>query len=116
MKKEEVNKKNLFNLGFALATITVVVLFYRSIWLTNFLVLLIAIIGLYYWKSRRTLLVFIFAGIFGALAEIFCIKYGVWKYSITNFYNIPIWLFIVWGNAAAFIYQTAILIKEKKLK
>jgi hypothetical protein len=36
------------------------------------------------------------------------ITYGVWHYSLSNFYNIPLWLFIAWGNAGVFVYQTTI--------
>jgi len=109
-------KEEIFNWSFAITTILVVIIFYRNIWLTNFLVLLIAIIGLFHWKSKRTLVTFILGSIFGVLAEMLCIQYGVWEYSFTNFYNVPIWLFFVWGNASAFLYQTAKLIKERKLK
>lgn len=111
------NNKNLFfNIGFALATILIVVIFYKSILLTTALILAVAIIGLIKWKSRRTLYIFLIVSIFGALAEMACIYFGVWEYSFTDFFNIPTWLFIVWGNAAVFIYQLSLEIKERRLK
>lgn len=110
------SKNVLFNVAFALATFIVVLLFYKNILLTTILLLIIAIIGLIKWKSRRTLMIFIWTGIFGAIAEIIAIKIGIWNYEITNFYNIPFWLIIVWGNAGAFLYHIAKEIRERRLK
>jgi len=111
------NTKNiLLNLGFAFATFVVVLLFYKNILLTAGILAGIAIIGLVKWKSMRTLKIFIFAGIFGTLAEIVAIKIGIWDYNITGLMSVPLWLFIVWGNAGAFIYQIAKEIKERKIK
>ncbi len=44
------------------------------------------------------------------------ISFGIWSYSYTNFINIPLWLFVLWGNAAAFLYQTALEIKNLGIK
>jgi hypothetical protein len=44
----------------------------------------------------------------GALGEMYAITHGVWNYSTPNFGNIPIWLFVLWGNAGLFIYRTAV--------
>ena len=113
MKKYE---NILFDIGFALATFFSVLLLYKNISLTTIILAAIAIIGLIRWKSKRTLIIFIFAGIFGTIAEIVAIKIGIWNYKITSFLSIPLWLFIVWGNAGAFIYQIAKEIKERKLE
>ncbi len=111
------HKNNLiFNIGFGLATFIVVLLFYKNILLTTGVLAVIAIIGLVKWKSLRTLKIFIFVGIFGTLAEIVAIKIGIWDYSITKFLDVPLWLFLVWGNAGAFIHQISKEIKERKLK
>jgi len=115
MKKQKL-KNILFDIGFALATFIVVLLFYENIALATILLLIIAIIGLLKWKSKRTLMIFLFAGVFGTIAEIIAVKVGIWDYQISNFYNIPLWLFIVWANAGAFIYQIAKEIREKRLK
>ncbi len=110
------HKEGVFNALFVLANIIVVVLLYKNILLTNVLVIILAVIALWHWKSKRTLFVFIIVGILGPLIEMICIKSGVWQYSFTNLYNIPIWLFVIWGSTAATIYQIAKNIKEKKLK
>jgi len=109
------NKNILFNALFALLTFFTVILFYENILLTTIILIIIAILGLVRWKSLRTLKIFFLAGIFGTIAEIIAIKMGIWNYEITNFLDIPAWLFIVWGNAGAFIYQTAKEIKESNL-
>lgn len=106
LKKEW--KNIIFNIIFAVLTILFPILFYRNILLTCILVSLVGVVGLTKWKSRITLVIFIFGALWGSSAEMIAISYNVWSYSFTNFLNIPLWLFIVWGNAAAFIYQTAI--------
>lgn len=109
IKKIKKEWKNIiFNLVFALFTVLFPIIFYRSIIVTTALVGFVGIIGLTKWKSKITLAIFLFGAIWGSSAEMIAISYNVWSYSFTNFLNIPLWLFIVWGNASAFIYQTAI--------
>ena len=67
-------------------------------------------------EIQKNLFIFIFGAIFGAVAEIIAINYDVWSYSYTNFVNIPLWLFLIWGNASAFIYQTAIEFEKLGVK
>jgi len=120
MKIEKKLKKEwrniIFNIIFASSTILVVVLFYKNIILTTIFESIISIIGLIKWKSKLTLAIYVFGAFFGTFSEMFCIKYEVWNYSISNLINIPLWLFLVWGNAAAFIYQTAVEIKSLGVK
>ena len=66
------------------------------------------ITGLIKWKSWGTFAIFIFVAIFGPVAEMIAIYFGAWHYANFNFINIPVWLFVLWGDAAAFIYQTAL--------
>jgi len=114
LKKEW--KNITFNMLFAVLTLIVVIITYKNIILTTVLVGLITIIGLIKWKSKITVALFIIMGILGTFAEVYAISKGVWVYSISDFKNIPTWLFIVWGNAAAFIYQTSLEIKKLGLK
>ncbi len=106
-------KNNLFNGIFAVLTLSITILFYRKILLATILLLALAFIALIKWKSKITLLVFIFGAIFGTLAEIISIKFGLWNYSVTSIFNIPYWLFVVWGNAAIFIYHLALGLRKK---
>jgi len=109
-------KNIIFNGIFAILTLLVVILFYKNILLTSIILTVITIIGLIKWKSKITIILFVFGGIFGAVCEMIAIRYGVWEYSISNFINIPLWLFIVWGNTATFLYQTALEIKKLGIK
>ena len=116
--KKEVRKwkkeyKNIvFNWIFALATLLFTILFYKNIILASISIGIISILGLIKWNSKITLLVFIFGALFGAGGEMIAISFGAWWYSNPNAYNIPLWLFFVWGNAAAFIYQSAVEIRK----
>ena len=109
-------KNIIFNVIFAIITLLIVILFYKQILLLTILLIGLAIIGLIKWSSKLTILLFIMGGIFGTLAESIAINYGVWQYSLTNLFNVPLWLIIVWGNAAAFIYQPAVEIKTLGVK
>lgn len=109
-------KKYLFEIIFVLVNIFIVTIFYKNILLTTIFVFIAAIIGLVKWRSRRTFVIFIIGGLGGAIIEMICIHFGVWKYTITEFFNIPFWLFILWGNAAAIIYQVAKKIKERRME
>jgi hypothetical protein len=114
-----VNKKEgvmWFEIIFFLANVIIVSFLYRNIALTSILLFIITLVGLAKWKSMRTLLIFIFGGIIGTLAEMVAIYFGVWSYSITNILNVPFWLFILWGNAAMFVYQVGKKFREKRLK
>ncbi len=108
-KKIKLEWKNIiFNCIFALLTILLPILFYKRILLATVLSLSITVIGLIKWKSKLTLVIFLFGAVWGAVSEMTAINFGVWNYSYTNFMNIPTWLFIAWGNASVFLYQTAL--------
>lgn len=109
--------KNIsFNCIFGILTLVTVILLKEEIIISTFLLVILAIIGLIKWKSYLTLIIFFFGAIFGVISEMICIYFKVWSYTITNFYNIPLWLFIVGGNAAAFLFETAKEIKKLGFK
>ena len=124
MKKESKLEKGLrkewkniiFNFLFVIISILVLVLFYKKIMITTLLLIAIAVIGLIKWKSKLTIIIFIFCGILFRMAEMIIINYNLWSYSVSSFKNIPLWLFILWGDAAAFIYQMAVEIKKLGVK
>ena len=51
-----------------------------------------------------------------SLMEMIAISYGVWNYAITNFVNIPFWLFLLWGESGAILYQASLEIKKLGVK
>src|SRR3989344_1945033 len=60
--------------------------------------------------------IWIFGALFGPISEAFCIYYGLWNYTHPDFWGIPVWLPLVWGNAfvlGALLYK---LITEKNLQ
>lgn len=109
-------KNILFNLVFAILVITTVILLYQSIFFVTIILIALSLIALLKWKSWVTFVIFLFGAFWGSIAEIIAIAFGVWQYASPNFINIPIWLFILWGAAAAFIYQTALEIKKIGVK
>jgi len=122
-KKNNINKKIrkewkniIFNIIFGVLTLLIASFFYKNIILATSLLIIVTVIGLIKWKSKITIIIFILGAIWGPISEMIAIYLGAWNYSYPNFINIPIWLFFVWGNAAAFIYQTAIEIKKLGIK
>ncbi|MCK4650374.1 hypothetical protein KAT36_04035 [Candidatus Pacearchaeota archaeon] len=102
-------KNILFNSIFVGVAILIVTLFHKNIMLTTILEIILAIVGLSKWKSKRTFAIFIFAGMFGTIAEMIVIYTSyAWSYaSPTLMQLIPTWLFVVWANAGAFLYETS---------
>lgn len=95
----------IFHLIFPIVSLTIVSSFYQNIKLTSILLVAWSIIALVFWKSKVTLVIFIFSGLFGATLEIIAIKFGAWNYANSNFQGIPTWLFILWGETGAYFYQ-----------
>ena len=117
MKKKKLDnnlKNNLFNGVFALLTLIIILFFYERIWIATILLSILSIIALIKWKSRITLLVFIFSAVFGVVVEMISLYFGIWNYNLINFYNIPCWLFFAWGNAGIFIYHLALGFRRNK--
>jgi len=106
LRKEWLNI--LFNLVFAILTLILTILFYRSVWLAVGLLVIVMVFGMLKWRSPLVIFVFIFGALFGTFSEIVAIRYGVWTYATSNVAGVPFWLFVVWGNAAMFFYQMAV--------
>ncbi|MBU0466085.1 MAG: hypothetical protein KJ718_03485 [Nanoarchaeota archaeon] len=109
-------KNIIFNAIFAILNVLFAVLFYENILLTSTLVGIVSVGGLIKWKSKLTLLIFIFSALLGTTGEIIAVNQGVWAYSFSNFISVPFWLFLVWGNAGAFVHQTALEFKKLGVK
>ncbi|MBT3691256.1 hypothetical protein HOG16_03380 [Candidatus Woesearchaeota archaeon] len=109
-------KNIIFNILFGVVSLLIVILFFENILLTTLLLGVVAIIGQIKWKSRLTLFVFFFFGILFGISEIIVSDYSVWEYSVSNLQNIPTWLFILWGNTAAFMQQSIKEIRKLGIK
>jgi len=117
-KLERELKNIIFNAIFAIIVLLIVILFYKNIVLTLILESVMAIIGLIKWKSKLTTIIFVFGALVGGISEgIVIYASGAWNYALPNLFNlIPIWLFVVWGNASAFIFETSKEIKRLGIK
>jgi uncharacterized Tic20 family protein len=116
-KKIRKEWKNLFfNIIFAFVGVFSAALLHNNVWITFGILLIVSLAALIKWNSRTTIFIFIFGAFWGPISEMICIAFGAWQYSNANFYSIPIWLFLVWGDAAAFLYQTALEIKKLGVK
>lgn len=100
-------KNILFNCIFALFAVGIPSLFYKNIFLTTTLLIIVSLIGLIKWKSSLATTIFIFGMFWGPISEMIAIHFGAWNYAIPNFYTVPAWLFLVWGMAAVFLFETS---------
>jgi hypothetical protein len=120
IKEEKVLKREWKNILFNFLTIflslLIVILFFKKPLLTTLFLAAVAILGLLKWKSQLTLIIFLFFGIIFGIGEIIVSNYEVWTYGVKDLGSIPIWIFILWGNTATFIYQTIIEIKKMGVK
>jgi len=106
----------IFNLIITTLALMVVIYTYKTPITTTIILAILTVIGLIKWKSKLTLIIFILGGIFFPIAEMIASGFDVWQYSLPNVFGVPIWLFLLWGIASAFIYQTAIEIKRLGVK
>ncbi|MBR9706523.1 hypothetical protein GOV14_05790 [Candidatus Pacearchaeota archaeon] len=106
----------LFNAVYAFVSVLFVVLFFKDILLTTILIGVVSVVGFFKWNSRRTVVIWIFGALWGPVCEMIAIYFGAWQYTVYNVINIPFWLFFLWGNAAAFLYQTAREVKRLGVK
>jgi uncharacterized membrane protein YoaT (DUF817 family) len=74
--------------------------------------IIISFLMLLTYKKEDEIILFFLCGVAGAIAEITAIYFGAWKYSLTNFANIPYWLPILWGIAAVYIKRISERIKD----
>ena len=115
-KKNKKSKKGLsqpwknviFNVSFTLTAILIVILFYDRILVTAILEAILGIIGLIKWNSKITVSIYVIGGIGGALMEMLVIHASrAWLYKSPGLLTIvPIWLIFMWGNVAAYLFET----------
>ena len=111
--------KNLtFNIAFMVLAGIIVIVFHKNIVLTTVLELILAAIGLAKWKSKITTIIFVVGGILGPLSEAIVIyTSGAWSYMTPSILNlIPLWLFVIWADASAIVYETSKELKRMGFK
>lgn len=105
-----------FDILFAVCAIFLTSIFYKNLLLTTIFLSILTLIALLKWKSWLTFAIFIFVALLAPLFEMIAIFFGVWKYTLPNIVNVPIWLFVLWGDAGALIYQITLEIKQLGVK
>jgi len=106
-------KDFIVNIFVAVLTLAVVSMYNKNTLIASSALIILSIAYLFYYKDKTTTIVYLIGAIGGPLAEVIAIKFGTaWGYSTTTFLSIPFWLIFVWGNAAAFIYQSGLLMRR----
>jgi ABC-type proline/glycine betaine transport system permease subunit len=102
----------IFNFLFIILTLLAILTLHDRV-LTAFIVLtLLSVVALVKWNSKITLIIFICVSIARPVCEIAAIKFGLWSYSNISIFDVPLWLFPLWGATASSIYQLAYEIKK----
>lgn len=106
MKDKKLELRHLvLELGLFVLTFSLISYFYHSNLLLTLILLFTGGIGIFFWHTKKDITLFVVSAILGPLAEIVCIKFGVWTYSKPVFLGIPPWLPIAWGEAVVFFYK-----------
>jgi hypothetical protein len=106
----------LFNIAYAVCILLCIILLYRQSLYATLLGLALSAAALLRWRSWVTAAVFCIGALVGVAVENIAIYFGAWHYSVVHAGYTPLWLFIAWGAAAAFIYQTALELRKLGMK
>lgn len=88
----------LLSITFIAITVILVIYFWKNSILLFSLLAIISIIELIIWKGKFDLLLYFVPFIVGPPLESLVITFGgAWVYSSPDFFNIPLWLFPLWG-------------------
>lgn len=103
---DKTGTKNLvLDLTIGATCLSIICLLWSNNLLTAFLLLIVCCASLHYWHRKREMVIFITASIAGPMAEIICIKFGVWSYANPTFLDIPLWLPLAWGLGVTLVYR-----------
>ena len=113
-KQDERKKIRMYSLTivFSLLCLLLVSLFWREPSLLTALLIANAAFLIWIGKPRHDIVLFAFAGIWGAAAEMFAVQFGSWYYPIPSLFGIPYWLPFVWGTAGVFLVRLSHAISE----
>jgi len=92
-------QKLFFEFLLVISVVVSICLFWSSTLISSLSSILILAIAFVFFYCKEDIIFFIYGAILGPLAEIICIRYGVWQYSNPLFFGIPFWLVVVWGLA-----------------
>lgn len=103
--------KNFITFLLPVSSLLLVCLLWENNLLLFILLVIIGILMLLINKSKTKLIVFLFCGLSGTIAEAIAIHYGAWQYNNTLFLDVPFWLPVLWGIAAIYILEIADFVK-----
>lgn len=109
-------KSFIYNCTLAIFALLSVTFLWRKTFILTAALIVISAIMLLIWKNKEDIYLYIFVGIFGAIAETIAIAFGAWTYSLPNLGRIPLWLPLLWGIAGIFISKVALVIHESRKK
>ncbi len=95
--------------GLAIACVTLTALLFNRPYILTALLAGIGIVFLYRSTSKNAYHIFIGAGLGGAISEMIAIYAGAWTYTVPQMILIPLWLPLLWGNAALFIVAMSMM-------
>jgi hypothetical protein len=111
MNNKEIIKKIkrlfLFTVIFFLWS-TLVCLLWKQHVLLTFIMILLCVIYILFFKSKDDLIYFAVAAIFGPIGEILGTKSGLWTYNCLTIFGIPYWLPLAWGITAIMVKRLII--------
>lgn len=87
---------------FAGGVVAVVLLWQHNLVL-SFVLLAAWFAAIQWWHEKRDIEIFVLAALFGPLAEIVAVHFGVWSYANPSFAGIPLWLPLLWGITGVLI-------------
>jgi hypothetical protein len=95
-----------FNLLFGALTLGVTIIFAYEPMIASVLLAILFAAGMLKWRDSSVFVTSLFGLIAGTCCEMALTARGVWEYGHSDFLGVPVYLFFIWLNAAAFIYQT----------
>ena len=98
------SKHTCFDLFLELGMFSVLTFSIGSLWRDNLSLLLVvivqALISLFFWHDRFDTSFFIVITVFGTIAELVFVYFGVWQYANPTSLGIPVWFPGAFGTAA----------------
>ena len=105
---KRVLKAFVYSLLLAYLSLYSVSLFWTNPLQLTIVLITISVLMLLIRRRKEDLVLYVIAGVGGAMAESTAIKYGVWDYAFPNLSGIPYWLPFLWGIAAIFIKMASL--------
>ena len=105
--------KKFTTLLLSILSLLLVLFLWENNLLLFILLMIIGILMLLINKSKTELIVFLFFGFSGAIAEAIAIYCGIWEYANSSFLGIPIWLPVLWAIASIYMLRVASFIRLK---